>query len=119
MIMAHTRKKKETLKAEKRRIQELERKLKLMDLKQQEQTLQAKVNTKKFWTEHKNLRGIVSDMKGTLHGTHKFVRDNVAPAMKEGVRGMAKAYSEGQKLKKKEDAQAQRRMQKAEKEMGL
>ena len=67
-------------------IDALKEQIKLLELEQQKQKLQAETNQKKFWTEHKRLRGTVSDIRGSVAGTEKFIKTKVAPAIIGGIR---------------------------------
>jgi hypothetical protein len=83
-------------------IDALKEQIRLLELEQQKQKLQAETNQKKFWTEHKKLRGTVSDIRGSVAGTEKFIKTKVAPSILGGVREAYKAYKEETALKKGE-----------------
>jgi hypothetical protein len=66
-------------------IDALKEQIKLLELEQQKQKLQAETNQKKFWTQHKQLRGTVADMKTSLASTKTFLKTKVAPSIAGGI----------------------------------
>jgi protein subunit release factor B len=67
-------------------IDALKEQIKLLGLEQERQKLQAETNQKKFWTEHKQLRSTVADMKTDVAQTASFLKTKVAPAIVGGIR---------------------------------
>lgn len=86
--------------AEQERIKALEEELRLLELKQKEQELQAKVSTKAFWTRHKNLRDAVESAKSAGSGYAKFVKTEALPAVRGVVRELTKPETATAKRKR-------------------
>ena len=78
-------------------IDALKEQLKLLEKEQERQKLDAEVNQKKFWTQHKQLRGTVADMKSTVAQTSIFLKKKVAPAIAGGIGEGLKLYREEKK----------------------
>ena len=91
---------------EKKRIQELRDELKYLELKQEEQALQEKVDDKSFWTKHKNLRNTMSSIRSGAQAYGKTFRKDVLPAMRSTSRQMLKSLqttkAEERRIKKEE-----------------
>jgi hypothetical protein len=93
---------KNKISAEQSRIQALKDELKVLELKQQEQTLQEEVNSKSFWTKHKNLRGAVQGIQSGVKGYATFVKEEGIPMMKSGVKMVSAGVKEYTKPSKED-----------------
>jgi hypothetical protein len=78
-------------------IDALKEQIRLLELEQQKQKLQSETNQKKFWTEHRQLRSTVADVRSSLASTTVFLRKKVAPAIAGGIGERLKLYREEKK----------------------
>lgn len=92
-------------------IDALKEKLKILELEQKRQRLEADVKEKKFWTEHKKLRGSVKGVQKSVSDTHKFLRKKVAPAILGGIRETVEFYKK-EKEKDVKELQKQKAFEK-------